>query len=266
VTGDEPGTCEVVTGTPYAGKEQIEAFCDEGTQAAAAARTRTRRATPGPELTGQQPGLNGRLTGAERGACEAVTGTPYVGKDQYQSTCGTSGQESAGGGAGAGTASAPWTAFSVMSPARAARLRNGPGEDGSRGQITGPFGMGRGKVTGTEAFRNGGADPSSSEGVQAHSAPAAAPAGRIKRITGEGIDAGLRITGDDWDRGDRVTGTEGSSSTVRNPTRRGGPMTAMVRPSAGHRTEPAAPESRVTGGAGASARGALVTVSGGARG
>ncbi len=266
VTGDEPGSCEAVTGTPYVGKDQTEVFCDEGAQAASTSRARPMRSTPGPELTGQQPGLNGHVTGAERGACEAVTGTPYVGKGQYESTCGPEAPELAGDGAHSDGHSAPWTAFSIMSPAREASLRNGTGEDGPRGQITGPFGKGHGKVTGTEAFKNGGAATASSGNTGTHAPAAPATVQRNKRITGEGIDSGLRITGDDWDRGDRVTGTEGSSSTVRNPTRRGGPMAAMSRPPAGRHPDPAAPESRVTGGAGASARGALVTVSGGARG
>lgn len=224
------------------------------------------RATPGPDLTGQQPGLNGRLTGAERGACGAVTGTPYVGKNEFRSACGTEALAGTEDGVHDGSHGAPWTAFSVMSPARAARLRSGTAGDEPRGQITGPFGMGRGKVTGTEAFRNGSAGPAGAGDSGPQAPPVAPPVQRNQRITGEGIDAGLRITGDDWDRGDRVTGTEGSSSTVRNPTRRGGPMAAMARPRSGRQTEPAAPESRVTGGAGASARGALVTVSGGARG
>jgi hypothetical protein len=266
VTGDEPGTCEVVTGTPYSGKDEIEAFCDDEAQARSAARARPMRATPGPELTGQQPGLNGHLTGAGRGACEAVTGTPYVGKDQYQGARGSETPAGTDVGADNGSLAAPWTDFSVMSPAREARLRSGTAGDGPRGQITGPFGMGHGKVTGTEGFRNGGAEAAGAGSTGAHAPPAAPPVQSPQRITGEGIDAGLRITGDDWDRGDRVTGTEGSSSTVRNPTRRGGPMSAMGMPRSGGHAEPAAPESRVTGGSGASSRGALVTVSGGARG
>jgi hypothetical protein len=28
VTGDEPGTCKAVTGTPYAGSEQLDAYCE----------------------------------------------------------------------------------------------------------------------------------------------------------------------------------------------------------------------------------------------
>ena len=92
--------------------------------------------------------------------------------------------------------------------------------------------------------------------------------GRVKsRVTGEGISAGLKITGDDWDRGDRVTGTEGMSATVRNQTRRGGPVQPMAARLAGARDDDVPePVSKVTGGSGNTDKGALITYSGGARG
>jgi hypothetical protein len=133
-----------------------------------------------------------------------------------------------------------------------------------QGQITGPFGMATGKVTGTEEARFGRPD----NGVRELPAEAPMLDGRVKsRITGEGIDAGQKITGDDWDRGDRVTGTEGKSAMARNQTRRGGPVIAMAARSAGARNEDLPdPVSKVTGGSGNTEKGALVTYSGGARG
>ena len=82
------------------------------------------------------------------------------------------------------------------------------------------------------------------------------------------MDAGQKITGDDWERGDRVTGTEGTSSMGRNPTRRGGSMSAVSAFSHADKRndEVPAPLSKVTGGSGNTDRGALVTYSGGARG
>jgi hypothetical protein len=89
----------------------------------------------------------------------------------------------------------------------------------------------------------------------------------VPRVTGEGMDAGTRITGDDWDRGDRVTGTEGSSATRRNPTRRGGPMSAMdFRKLEARNTDVPQPVSKVTGSSGNTDSGSLITYSGGARG
>ena len=64
VTGDEPGTCKVVTGTPYAGLEQAGIL---SAQAVAQIRERTAIATPGPRMTGIQPGIGGVMTGARAG-------------------------------------------------------------------------------------------------------------------------------------------------------------------------------------------------------
>ena len=87
VTGDEPGTCKAITGTPYAGAEQYRSYCAPEQAQQAAARTPARNATPGSVMTGLQPGIGGTLTGAEKGACENVSGTPYVGADQFAAAC-----------------------------------------------------------------------------------------------------------------------------------------------------------------------------------
>jgi hypothetical protein len=271
VTGDEPGTCKAVTGTPYAGSEQYAEYCPPPAQQMAAARTRPLRQTPGPDMTGLQPGLTGkRFTGAERGACEPLTGTPYVGTTQYQEACAAPGnpdfpQPLEG---------APWQTFSVLSPARAAQAERARGAvTGTRyeqGHITGAFDMGAGKITGTEEFRFGdlgGQRPAPIAAPMPASSAEPAPADEPRaRITGEGMDAGPKITGDDWDRNERVTGTEGLSSTRRNPTRRGSGQTLLPpHPIKRNDPEDAAPN-LVTGSVGSSERGATITVSGGARG
>jgi hypothetical protein len=159
VTGDEPGSCQAVTGTPYAGLEQAGQHC--GTPAVQAIRERTpvRLGTPSAAMTGIQPGVGGVMTGDEKGACEAVTGTPYVGADQLAAACGN---EAPAGTDSHGQApeGAAWTRFSVMSPARAAQQqRDAQGavtgtsyEQGNR--ITGPFDLAGGKVTGREKIKN----------------------------------------------------------------------------------------------------------------
>jgi hypothetical protein len=269
VTGDEPGTCSIVTGTPYAGIESYRDYCPPEAVRTAQARGRVGRATPGMPLTGIQPGIGGKMTGDHRGAYKVLTGTPYVGEDQY-------GQGKGGLGAVPGNPDfpqsldgMPWQgAFSVNTPARdAQRARRLSGVTGTRyeqGHITGPFGLGEGKITGTEEFRFGGG-----EGV-APAAPPPAPAAAAPRsnVTGEGMETGLKITGDDWGRNERVTGTEGRSAIQRNPTRRGGgtgSMAMMRRGTEEKKAVEAAP-SRVTGSSGNTDKGALITVSGGARG
>jgi hypothetical protein len=86
VTGDEPGTCKVVTGTPYAGLEQAGDFCNAKAVRATRERTPVRGSN---RMTGIQPGIGGSLTGADKGACDDVTGTPYIGADQQAAVCGT---------------------------------------------------------------------------------------------------------------------------------------------------------------------------------
>ncbi|MBK5930738.1 hypothetical protein CCR82_09455 [Halochromatium salexigens] len=295
VTGDEPGTCKAVTGTPYAGLEQASDYCAPNQQHEIKARTRIMSATPGPSMTGIQPGIGGVMTGGSKGACEPLTGTPYLGADQFASVCETDVSNAAEPGQpdfprpmnlgdeaptltpasvpGAASAPPPGQGFSVSSPARAAfddrRRGNVTGTSyESNRHITGPFGMGTGKITGTEQSRFDSRrsrpdllTPESGAGETEASGAAAAPS----RITGEGQSAGKKITGDDWDRGERVTGTEGSSARRRNPTRPG-VMSAMPPVEAKRNEEVPQPTSQVTGSAGSTDRGALITYSGGARG
>ena len=123
VTGDEPGTCKAVTGTPYAGLEQAGQYC--GTPAVQAIRERTpsRPGTPAAPMTGIQPGIGGVMTGAERGACEVISGTPYIGGDQLAAACGADAPAGADSHGQSDSGSSPWTSFSVVSPARAAQLQ-----------------------------------------------------------------------------------------------------------------------------------------------
>jgi hypothetical protein len=268
VTGDEPGTCKSVTGTPYAGGDQYREYCEPEQAAAAQARMQPATRTWGKPMTGQQPAMGGTLTGAGKGACEPVSGTPYVGADQAAAACPATAAEPGSPDFPQALGQMPWGDFSVTTPVHAAHYDTSPmnvtGLNYDGGHITGPFGMAAGKVTGTEQARF---DRPQADGI---AVPAAAESlhGRVKsRITGEGMDAGSRITGDDWERGDHVTGTEGASATRRNPTRRGGAMGAMQARADMMRPEDVpAPVSKVTGGSGNTEKGALITYSGGARG
>ncbi len=294
VTGDEPGSCEIITGTAYLGTGPFGQHCGPAATQAAAARVQAIRGTPGAGLTGRQPGINGAMTGGAKGVCQSVTGTPYLGGDQFFAACGQ-GAEATPGSADfpQPLAGGNWDAFSVGTPARTAQAadrsnQSGRGVTGTRydeakSRITGPFNMASGVVTGTQDFRlqrpgsagqRGGANPAPMAMSMALATPATeaeTPAETDtephSRITGEGLDGGTRITGNDWGRNERVTGTEGTSALSRNPTRRGTP----AKPFAGARAyrdaqERQAPEQHITGGGGNTERGALVTLSGGARG
>mgnify|MGYP001554145457 FL=1 len=270
VTGNEPGVCKAVTGTPYAGVDQAVNFCQAEDAAVANMRTRRLSSTPGMNMTGIQPGIGGAMTGADKGACEAVSGTPYVGADQFADACPATPATAASSDypqavAGAAT---PWGDFSVTQPSGgAAQAAGSTGVTGSQyeqeGGITGPFGMGAGKVTGTEEARFGSKDM-----LQTDMRPVVAEEveGRVKsRITGEGQDAGLKITGDDWERNQQVTGTEGRSATLRNATLKQG-MASAMKVEQKRNEELPVPNSKVTGGSGNTDKGSLITYSGGARG
>ncbi|MCT0229779.1 CsoS2 family carboxysome shell protein [Synechococcus sp. CS-1324] len=273
VTGDEPGTCKAVTGTPYAGLEQAGEWCAPTAVQTIRQRTPMGMGTPGPRLSGIQPGIGGVMTGAGKGACEPLTGTPYVGVEQFNEACGAAEGHEADFPQSLDLQ--PWQQFSVQSPARAAQQqpeRHGA-VTGTRyetsARITGPFDLAGDKVTGTEQFRFD-RRPAQLAGA-ALNLPPKAPVSvdednrPASRVTGEGISAGLHITGDDWDRGKRVTGTEGVSARRRNPTRTG-PMPAMARVQPKRNEEVTKPISRVTGSSGNTEHGSLITVSGGARG
>jgi hypothetical protein len=268
VTGDEPGTCKAITGTPYAGLEQAASFCEAPQQQEVQQRTRPSARQAGMPMTGQQPGVGGKMTGADKGACENVSGTPYVGADQMATACPATPAQPGSPDYPQPLGNAPWQQFSVEPPAHASGgQRQSSAVTGSRyekGNITGPFGMASGKVTGTEEKRFGPAD---AEPVEIPESRPELEGRVVPRITGEGMDAGPHITGDDWDRGNRVTGTEGSSATRRNPTRRGGPMSAMdFRKLVARNTDVPNPVSKVTGSSGNTESGSLITYSGGARG
>jgi len=268
VTGNEPGTCQSVTGTPYAGEGQTNAFCSSDRVKSAAARSQKGTTNVGASMTGIQPGVGGVMTGADKGACEPVTGTAYVGADQAAAACPATAATTASPDYPQSLTGAPWQQFSVQAPAgEAQEMAAQGGITGSsyeKGHITGPFGMAGGKVTGTEEARFGGAKAAMPEPMPATAEQVSGRA--VSRVSGEGQQAGLKITGDDWDRGDHVTGTEGMSATRRNPTIRGNTMAQSMAVENKRNEEVELPVSKVTGSSGNTERGSLITYSGGARG
>ena len=136
------------------------------------------------------------------------------------------------------------------------------GKDFGIDRITGAANKAGGLITGTPEFRHQvGPRPLATE------AQNASPAGKV---TGEGSQAGREVTGDAWHATRRVTGTEGASSLMRNPSVKGTPRGMGVNAQVFRTIEKPAisvlPESRITGSAGSSGKGASVTLSGGARG
>lgn len=263
VTGNEMGACSPVSGTPYIGRGQFQAFCPAPDYDAQAARVRQSAVIPATAVTGDRPGAGGSvMTGDERGACEVISGTPYVGVDNTIGQCAASGRFVSRARNFDVPSPAPAPAeFSIESPARyAQRQRSGDvtGSSLAVDRITGSANKAVGLITGTPEFRH---RDTAAAAVEAAEAVAAA-----RRLTGEGRES-ARLTGDAWHAETRVTGTEGASSLGRNSSQRGQPRGAGVNAQVFREIERVeVPESRITGSSGNTGKGAVVTLSGGARG
>ncbi|HEX8980778.1 MAG TPA: CsoS2 family carboxysome shell protein [Parasulfuritortus sp.] len=278
LTGDDHGGCQPVTGTEYYGQEHFAASC-AGTPdvvAPSALKVGVSQTPHGLPVSGTMVGGMSRVTGDEPGSGLAISGTPYGGTEDIDAPCGCQ----------HGDAMAPRfrnpamrpamamtmkpaaprpESFSVSSPAGEMRGRiTGTGYGGA-GRITGPVNMAGGLVSGTPEFRyNDGYSPMRAPMAMTAPAPAEPVA---ERITGEGSEAGPRITGDDWARSGRVTGTEGRWAQSRNPTLRGAGRGMGASAWANKEIErPEVPMAKVTGSNGSASKGAVITVSGGARG
>lgn len=248
VTGDESGACSPISGTHYAGPGQYEAFCKTGVAAEVAQRVLP-GATRTNFVTGNTAMNVGHVTGTQRGAGRAVSGTTYYRADAEPKEQEMSGNaiERINGG------------FSVRSPQREAHLQADAAAvqaPSAASRITGTFAAGHGKITGNQEFlfspRARGERSSEDK----------------SRITGEGRAEGRAITGGAWDAHNSVTGTEGYIATERNPSERGGKPqafanAAVFKGKGNHK----APTQHVTGMVGWSAKtAARVTLSGGAQG
>jgi Carboxysome shell peptide mid-region len=252
VSGDEPGVCRPVTGTPYQGPSTIFGWCDPDEVESAAQRHESR--PEGVAVTGDLPMHDEKVTGTtEIGQGNSVTGTPYY-RDMRA----------------AEPAADDWARWQAFPVALARRLAGGESDTDTQetdnaalpassapGGITGSFAVGDGMVTGNNEFLFR-ARPNGD--------------GKPPVLTGEGGTEGRTITGSPaaWTAHDLVTGTEGYISAGRNPSEGGGGPNGW----AGalrfrHLATPGGlrPNQNVTGLAGVSPKAATrVTLSGGAQG
>jgi hypothetical protein len=272
VTGDESGGCSPISGTPYIGRGQYNAFCEAPALQAQEAVIRTSAVIPATAVTGDRPGAGGSvMTGDERGACEVVSGTPYVGVDNATPQCATSGRFVSRANTWVETARAPAPLdFSIVAPARAAQQKQFNDVTGTvynSERITGPSNKASGLITGTPEFRHRDVVPMRAAVPVKAAESQAENASAASRLTGEGSQAGRPITGDSWNALGKVTGTEGASSLSRNPSERGNPRGMGMNATHFREVEtPVVPDSRITGSSGNTGKGSLVTLSGGARG
>ena len=290
LTGDAHAGRQRVTGTELPGAGQAGTAAGDPGFGASIAKVEISHTLRGQTVSGSPLGRSGRVTGVEPGSHLSISGTPYAASEQMAGACACDHGETAPAAPELPAAHPRFQpqgrpramamslvpamprpeAFSVSAPAQEARGRiTGTGYGGA-GRITGPVNMASGLVSGTPEFRyrdEGGYMGGNPGGQRGMAMPAAAPAPQVERITGEGREAGRRITGDDWGRSERVTGTEGRWAQGRNPTLRG-PGRGMAAGAWANkeRERPEVPVAKVTGSSGNAGKGAVITVSGGARG
>ncbi|MCA1684191.1 MAG: CsoS2 family carboxysome shell protein, partial [Actinobacteria bacterium] len=149
VTGDEPGGCRPVTGTPYQGPTTAFGWCEPDERGPAVQRLESR--PEGVAVTGDLPVHAENVTGTERGYRNDITGSSYYGDMRPAEPAVDDGTR--------------WQAFSVP-VALARRLAGSESDDAATqetdnsappascvpGRITGSFAVGDGMVTGNNEF------------------------------------------------------------------------------------------------------------------
>lgn len=326
VTGDEPGACRPITGTQYLMPGNKQPICTTpggtaGTRAGGAMGMAGNHngARPDPvtgekvvvsetwtrqRITGVDVAHNPNVSGDEYGVCASVTGTPYAGPDQYETSCATD---------------AVADVAQRVTPGLSAGVHVSGNTPLNVQHVTGTQRGSNHNITGTPYFREDvetamKADslndinsrfsvrsPQREAQLQADTtavqAPSAeqrvtgafavgsgkitgnqefhfSPRGRVERddkksrITGEGRAEGPAITGSAWNKQQNVTGTEGYIAAERNPSERSGKSHAFANASLFKgKGNHEAPTQHVTGMVGWSALSAArVTLSGGAQG
>jgi hypothetical protein len=88
VSGVEQGACKRVTGSDYISAEEFSSFC-RAEPFQPPAKVGVSRTLKGQDVSGTPMGRSASVTGDEYGACKPVTGTAYIGADQYADFCAT---------------------------------------------------------------------------------------------------------------------------------------------------------------------------------
>jgi hypothetical protein len=198
VTGDEVGSCSLISGSSYRSREEMSKFCD--TSAVAASEQKMRKTHTMQPISGNTPSEDKRFSGNfNKGFGQSISGTPYL-QDHNKSE-----QFDVN--------------FSVQSPARSAfenkSERVHDSVFGINSRITGAMSKSQGVMTGTPEFRHP-LDEVQQQVVHSPTEP-------TKVVTGEGNETGTDVTGDNWSRSGQITGTEGMFSSNRNDTQKGNP-------------------------------------------
>jgi hypothetical protein len=86
VTGSESGSCRAITGTEYIGNEQFDTFC-ASKPTPAPAKVGASATSRGQIVSGTEVKRTVTVTGGEAGTCKPVTGTEYLGSENFAEFC-----------------------------------------------------------------------------------------------------------------------------------------------------------------------------------
>lgn len=233
ITGASAGLCKSVTGSPYMSFDATEGCGVDKTILKPDAKAKATSMNVGHPMTGVQPGPMG-LTGAQKGVCQSVSGTAYVGTDHASALCQVSAP------ANMGDSDFP-VLMNQQVPMMAASM-----PVHNYGYVP-PLQQPGNIFVGSEEL-------SEADKV-------------VSRITGDGSDNGHSITGDSWGSDSKVSGTRGRSAQTRNVSIPGNrsAMNAGASSFRPNENPKVADISPITGSSGNTRSGAAVTVSGGAR-
>ncbi len=87
------GLCQNISGTENFGAEQYTTHCGVAPPATGGRETVDATTWGGQHVTGVDVEHNSRVTGDEQGLCDVITGTPYVGPNQFQTSCSAEDEE-----------------------------------------------------------------------------------------------------------------------------------------------------------------------------
>ena len=232
ITGASAGLCKSVTGSSYLSFDATEECALDKVALKPDFKAKSSPSNVSRPATGSQPGPMG-LTGAQKGVCQSVSGTAYMGSDQVSTMCQVSAP------ANVGDSDFPVMMNQAMPMMAASMPMHNYG-------YVPPLQQPENIFVGSEEL-------SEADKV-------------VSRITGDGSDSGHSITGDSWGRDSKVSGTGGRSSKKRNVSIPGNRSSMNAGASSFRPNEnPKIEDSPITGSAGNTKSGAAVTVSGGAR-
>lgn len=87
VTGDERGGCRAITGTEYTSAQQLKSVCETVGSVQPVAKVGQDLTWSDQSITGAHMGRSRQVNGDESGACAPISGTAYIGQNQYQGFC-----------------------------------------------------------------------------------------------------------------------------------------------------------------------------------